>query len=34
MGGVRNTMITMNEWLEQTLRAEMQVDDEKGASSL
>ena len=34
MGGVRNTMITMNEWLEQTLRAVMQVDDEKGASSL
>ena len=34
MGATRNTMITMNEWLEQTLRAEMQVDDEKGASSL
>lgn len=34
IGTVRNTMITMNEWLEQTLRAEMQRDDEKGASSL
>jgi len=29
----RNTMITMNEWLEQTLRAEMQVHDAKGADS-
>jgi hypothetical protein len=29
----RNTMITMNEWLEQTLRTEMQAEDEKGADS-
>jgi V8-like Glu-specific endopeptidase len=29
----RNTMITMNEWLEETLRAEMQASDEKGADS-
>lgn len=32
-GSVRNTMITMNEWLEQTLLAEIQEEDEKGASS-
>jgi hypothetical protein len=25
-GGTRNTMITMNEWLETTLRAEMQIE--------
>ncbi|HKE95173.1 MAG TPA: trypsin-like peptidase domain-containing protein, partial [Povalibacter sp.] len=30
---MRNTMITMNDWLEQTLRAEMQLHDEKGANS-
>lgn len=30
---LRNTMVTMNEWLEQTLRAEMQSHDEKGADS-
>jgi V8-like Glu-specific endopeptidase len=30
---LRNTMITMNEWLEQTLRTEMQNSDEKGADS-
>jgi hypothetical protein len=29
----RNTMITMNEWLEQTLRTEMQAEDEKGANT-
>lgn len=29
----RNTMITMNEWLEQTLRTEMQSAEEKGANS-
>lgn len=29
----RNTMITMNEWLEQTLRAEIETEDEKGADS-
>lgn len=29
----RNTMITMNEWLENTLRLEMQASDEKGANS-
>ncbi len=29
----RNTMITMNEWLEQTLRAEIEIEDEKGADS-
>ena len=29
----RNTMITMNEWLEQTLRAEMETEDEKGANT-
>jgi hypothetical protein len=29
----RNTMITMNEWLEQTLRVEMQAEGEKGADS-
>ena len=29
----RNTMITMNEWLEQTLRIEMQAEGEKGADS-
>lgn len=32
-GAGRNTMITMNEWLEQTLRAEIEANDEKGASS-
>jgi hypothetical protein len=32
-GVVRNTMITMNDWLEQTLRGEMQAGDEKGANS-
>ena len=32
-GVVRNTMITMNDWLEQTLRSEMQAGDEKGANS-
>jgi Trypsin-like peptidase domain len=31
---VRNTMITMNEWLEQALRVEMQTEEQKGASSL
>ena len=31
--GARNTMITMNEWLEETLRAELQSTDEKGADS-
>ncbi|MFL6577328.1 MAG: hypothetical protein ACJ8MR_11980 [Povalibacter sp.] len=29
----RNTMIIMNEWLEQTLRVEMQAEGEKGANS-
>lgn len=29
----QNTMITMNDWLEQTLRSEMQAGDEKGANS-
>jgi len=29
----RNTMITMNEWLEQTLRTEMETEDEKGANA-
>jgi len=29
----RNTMITMSEWLEQTLHAEIQSEDEKGANS-
>ena len=29
----RNTMITMNEWLERTLRAEIEIDDAKGADS-
>jgi hypothetical protein len=32
-GAARNTMITMNEWLEATLRAEIQATDEKGANS-
>ncbi len=32
-GAIRNTMITMNQWLEETLRAEIQAGDEKGASS-
>ncbi len=29
----RNAMITMNEWLEQTLRVEMQIEEEKGANA-
>lgn len=33
-GATRNTMITMNEWLEETLRAEIQATDEKGAHSI
>jgi Trypsin-like peptidase domain len=32
-GATRNTMITMNEWLEETLRAEIQTTAEKGANS-
>lgn len=32
-GARRNTLITMNEWLETTLRAEIQAGDEKGANS-
>jgi hypothetical protein len=32
-GAARNTMITMNEWLEETLRAEIQATGEKGADS-
>ncbi|HEY6642539.1 trypsin-like peptidase domain-containing protein [Povalibacter sp.] len=32
-GATRNTMITMNEWLEQTLLGELQANDKKDANS-